>query len=598
MASLEKTMRKMNPEQLQAVVSENDRVLVIAGAGSGKTSVLTTRIAYWQKIRRVGTSSMLALTFTRLAALEMKERVAKLLGESMAKKLTAGTFHSFCVKVLHSHGQKVGLQRGFSVYDQDDTKAILEKIIADLRLQSIKASSFNPWEPGNSREQQMASQEYKFRLRRSNAVDLDGLLCKTIELLEKHPDVAESLRNRFQQVYLDEYQDTDDRQERILQLINPMKLFIVGDPSQAIYSWRGARIENILTFEERNPECEVIRLERNYRSTQPILDMANRVIEQAAIKSPLKLWTDKEGPSPVRNEAQDETDELGRIAQAVKNLIGQGESPENIAVLCRTNGMVSLANEELRRAGLETFVFSPKDDPLNDFTARRLMDFMALAINDKDERAFLRVLNWPTERISPGDMARIEKEALLQGEDPKRVLMSKSGLVQMVQKAVEQDRECWTDALAMFKFMAAFTGIRQQFTEADLSNRLADLEDAERKIASWVRRQNEMGEGVDVQSFLRWIRTRDIQDRLVQETPEAVQILTVHGAKGLEWPVVFVPGCNAKVFPTSKGDIEEERRLFYVAVTRAKESLTVLWARTRADWSGNPKAALKSPFLD
>lgn len=605
MSVLDQVLARLNPEQHRAAITTSPKTLVLAGAGSGKTSVLVSRIAHLQLNERVGTSNMLALTFTRLAAHEMKERVGKLIGAQLSKNLTAGTFHSFCVGVLRRWGVAVGLDSDFSIYDQDDRKAILESIASDLHYGSkVKLSQLDPWakdQPDSSYK--AVSDEYLYRLRQNNATDLDGLLMLTCRLLET-TDAAYWLHNTYTHVFVDEYQDTDDRQERILRVIKPKNLFVVGDPSQAIYGWRGARIENILTFEERNPGCEVIRLERNYRSTKPILAIANRVIADAPYKAPLQLWTDKEadeGLEPIVHHLSDDKSEAGFVANAV--LCGcldhLYDSLSEVAILARTNAQVETMREALEAIGVSSFVVSNSGDPLNVFDVRRVLDYMAYLCNPRDGRALFRIVNWPERRIAELDMMRLRREATMQGRHVCELIEDATNLRDDLTQATEHhDSNPWTSARVMFDCLASYVGLRVRYEVEGRNNRVDQLEAALAAIERWQDRQAIAGEPIDPETFLRWLHTRDIQDRFSDQTEDAVRIMTIHAAKGLEWDHVFLAGCNEGILPSKRGDLEEERRLFYVAVTRARETLCLSYFNQREGYGGKVQRLQRSQFLE
>jgi DNA helicase-2/ATP-dependent DNA helicase PcrA len=595
MKDLDNLISKLNEAQRQAVTTDKNRVLVMAGAGSGKTSVLTTRIAHLQLNERVGTSNQLALTFTRLAATEMKERVGKILGDSLAKNLTTGTFHSFCVRVLRTYGNRIGIETTFSVYDTEDRDALIESVIQDLLLSGKVKPTLDPWNEPRSHFEGQVVREYKHRLRRNNALDLDGLLAESVRLLIEHPDIASELQNRYTHIFVDEYQDSDSRQEQIVNLINPQYLFVVGDPAQAIYGWRGAKIDNILTFEECNSDTEVVKMERNYRSTKPILHLANKVIEQSLFKSPLKLWTDKEGPKAWLTGYQCESHEATEIAQGIQCRVEfDGTIPEDVAILCRTNYQVDHYKRALEQIGIKTYVVSNKADPLNAWDVRRIFDYMTYICNPKDDRAFRKIINWPDRRMTDLELQQAEMASTVQMISLSELLEERMDILSSL---VLED---WhSDVRILLEQVLENLGLEDRYHSQGLHNRIADLVRAGEAIERWVGRQVGLGESYDPYTFLRWLRTKDIQERLVQEKPEGVQILTVHAAKGLEWAHVYVPGCNLNVFPSKKGDIEEERRLFYVAVTRAKETLHLSYFEERQNpWGKREMVQMKpSPFL-
>ncbi|MHB1702433.1 MAG: ATP-dependent helicase [Acidobacteriaceae bacterium] len=590
MSRLDTTLERLNPEQYLAATIQAPTILVLAGAGSGKTSVLSARIAHLQENLRVGTSNMLALTFTRLAAGEMRTRVAKLIGEELARKLTVGTFHSFCVQVLRQHAERVGRDRDFSIYDQEDKESLLEAVHDDLRYgRAVKLSQLDPWSTTLTGVGKSVAEEYHYRLRQNNAIDLDGLLVLTANLLAD-PEIAKQYRERFPWIFVDEYQDTDATQDRILNLIQPKNLFVVGDPAQSIYGFRGADIRNILTFADRHEDCEVIRLERNYRSTVPILEVANRTIAGASIRSPLQLWTDEPGLVPVLQMFATEYEEAERLHSAIWYLKEDGADLSKIAVLCRTNRQVEIVATTLKQKDMETFVVSYSADPLHGVDARRVMDTMALAANSKDERALRNVMNWPRRRVSELDLLKADPEDVL--------ALRLSGLEPLsdLLRDIRDSRALWASAGDMFLYLVVQLGLPDHYYSQGLLNRDSTLRAAALAIQRWEERQNARAEPTDPTTFLRWIRTRNIQGRL--EDPKiGVRVMTVHAAKGLEWDHVFVVGCNEGVFPGKRGDPEEERRLFYVAVTRARRDLRLSYTRSRETFGGHVQDVAPSRFL-
>lgn len=576
--SVDNVLSMMNPEQYRAATSTSDHILVLAGAGSGKTSVLTSRIGHLQVNERIGTVNMLCLTFTRLAAAEMKNRVSKLIGDELAKKLVCGTFHSFCVKVLHEYGYCIGIYRDFSLIDEEDKQALIESIINDLRFKQVRPSQIHPWDDRNAMKEDVRAvvEEYHYRLRANNATDLDGLLMLTIRILENNV-VADEYRNRFMHVFVDEYQDTDDRQEKILNLINPHNLFVVGDPSQAIYEWRGARIENILTFEKRFPGCEVVRLERNYRSNEKILEIANKTI--AGTEQALQLTTDKEAIDPPRLIHFPNSDvEISDMSRNIKDIIDAGHLPNEIAVLCRTNNQVETIHKSLESIGVPVLVVNNRMDPLNATDIRREIDFMAVLCNGQDERALRRIINFPERRISDMELLKAEPEEITSMSLPQL-----SGLKELV-TGIRDYSPVWSSALTMFCEIESRLDLGESYKKFGLKNRLEQMESSVKAIMRWENKQTELGEPTDPYSFLRWRQTRDIQDKLAQDDNGGVRLMTVHAAKGLEWDTVFIVGCNDGVFPSKRSDEEEERRLFYVAVTRARDNLTLSYADERFEY--------------
>lgn len=593
MNPVNKLLQRLNPEQYQAATSQSPVILVMAGAGSGKTSVLVSRIGNLQINERVGTSNMLALTFTRLAAKEMKERVGSLIGEGLARNLTAGTFHSFAVRILREYGHLVKIDRSFSIYDGDDKEALLTQIIADLRLTNVvRLSHIDPWRSDDAdRNVQQVVNEYHYRLQRNNAIDLDGLLFRTREILTDHEDVRNELRQRFTHVFIDEAQDNDPIQHDCIELISPENLFVVGDVNQSIYGFRGARPEYLLELPSLHPETEIIRLEWNYRSTKPIIDLANRTIAQAAHTSPLQLVTDKDGVEPEIGIAATDGDEAMMVVGKIAEI---GEPWNEIAVLARTNRLVYLMQTALEQQGIPAFVVSNKSDPLNAYDVRLTISYMTYLCNPRDEWSLRRIVNWPDRRLTDLEIQRIEHEAVDTGRGFGELVEERVGIASDASASMQAVS---SSASSMWYWLIGYLGLESRYESHGLVNRIAQLEYAGAAIERWEETQIAMGDRIDPHAFLAWLRTRDMQDKFAQGDVDAVRILTIHGSKGLEWDNVFLVGCNDEILPSRSGDPEEECRLFYVAVTRAREKLHMSYAHERESWGGKMRPFEPSPFL-
>jgi DNA helicase-2/ATP-dependent DNA helicase PcrA len=602
----------LNPAQLQAVTSESETILTLAGAGSGKTRVLTHRIGHLVN-NRVGTSNMLALTFTRLAAKEMKERLIALIGEDMTKKLFCGTFHSFCVKVLREWGHMVGVEPNFTIYDEEDRKAIIETIISDFKFKNVKVFDvfryLCQWGKalfmlGDSGK---VINEYLYQLKQNNALDMDMLLHKTNDLF--NIDMVRSYyRNIYHYVFVDEYQDTSNTQVSIIKSLQPENIFVVGDDFQSIYGWRGANVQNILLFNSsiNYPDAETIKLEHNYRSTTQIVEAANNLISYNESQTEKTLITQKEGEPISFATYEDEILEAQGVAEIIREL-----SFENLfnlyykdfAILSRTNHQLITAKTVLDRAGIPCQLVNNQGDIFKKTAVREILTYMTAAHNPSDNVAVRKAFRIPEPRATVLDMERWELQAL-DAELPLMDVFEHSDhsgaqeftkLINDIRCIMKSD---FQDVEHIFQCIIEILGMEKYLSDRGLTNRIEQMDEAYNRILKWQGIQKELGEDYGYDTFLRYLNTRDIQEKLVQEDINAVKLLTVHAAKGLEFPVVFLVGLNQGVFPAGKAeDMEEERRLMYVAITRAKERLHVSNSKVRSQWGGEKVICEPSQFL-
>ncbi|EKN67849.1 ATP-dependent helicase [Schinkia azotoformans] len=593
----------LNEGQLAAVISQSTRILCLAGAGTGKTRVLTHRIAYLNDEYRVGTSNMLALTFTRLAGKEMKERLMKLVGETEGQKLFCNTFHAFCVKVFKEYGHRIGLDANFMIYDQSDRDSIIKKIIAEYCYDTTLNKVLSGMSESNEHtEEYKVLKELDFRLKQNNAVDLDGLLTKTRQLLEENSDVCDKYRNEYKYVYIDEFQDTSDVQMKIIELINPDNLFVVGDDFQSIYGWRGAEVRNILEFPHRYPGCEVVKLTRNYRSTIPIIDASNKLIKCNINQSEKELVTEVAGQAVEMFLLDNENSEADQIISVIEDLKGEIESFSDIAVLARTNKQLDYMSKKLQEVGLPVLLLSNRYDPLKDNVVQMCIGYLELVINQKESWKTKRLVNFPEPRLTPLQIEEIELycieedatylEALEHFKSKYRALESFLGVLDKLR--TEQIYSM--DAQTAFRAIVHLLGIIPMYQEQGLDNRIQTLAIARDRIGKWVELQRKLGEIFYPDAFLRWMVTKDIQEKLLDDS-DAIRLMTVHGSKGLEFENVFVIGMNEGVFPSLRGDIEEERRLMYVASTRAKKRLILTRPKAIRTYSGDEELREPSRFL-
>lgn len=591
----------LNEPQHEAVISESDVILCLAGAGTGKTRVLTHRIAHLHHEHRVGTSNMLALTFTRLAGKEMKERIMDLVGEAEGKKLFCNTFHAFCVQVLKEYGHRIGLDPAFMIYDQSDRDSIVKRIIAeyhyDTSLNKVLKEAQHPSETDNV--EQDVLKELNYRLKQNNAVDFDGLLDKTEQLLAEFEDVRLYYKDLYKYVFVDEFQDTSDVQLRIVQLIDPDNLFVVGDDFQAIYGWRGAEVKNIVEFPSHFSGCKTIKLTRNYRSTFPIVDASNSLIKYNPNQTDKELNSDVPGALVKFEEYDSEDFEAAAIIKKIKD--SEIDSLSDIAILGRTNRQIGNMASHLKENDIPCVVLSNSNDPLKNSVVQSVIGFIELAVNEKDSWKIKRLVNFPENRLRPMQLEEIELNSVMNDqtylealEDFKEKEPKLQSFFETLSKLRSQISDL--DAHTAFRATVHILGLIPAYQRMGLDNRVQALAIARDTIERWCQIQRNLGESDRPDAFLRYLVTKDIQEKMMEDI-DAVKLMTIHGSKGLEFEEVFVIGANEEVFPNLRGDIEEERRLMYVAVTRAKERLHISRPVYVKSYGGNEDMKIKSRFI-
>ncbi len=617
----------LNPDQLDAVVHAEGPLLVVAGAGSGKTRVLTHRIAHLID-RGVRPTSILAITFTNKAAAEMRERVGALVGP-VVRSMWVSTFHSACVRILRRDGEAIGYPRTFSIYDQADATRLTGYVIRDLGLDSKRFpprgvhAQISLWknelidperaaaEADNifARKQADVYAEYQDRLRKAGAMDFDDLLLNVVRLFREHPDVLDHYRERFEHILVDEYQDTNQAQNEIVLMLagGHQNVCVVGDTDQSVYKFRGADFRNILQFEDAFDDVTTIVLDQNYRSTQTILDAANAVIEHNLERKPKSLWTDTGGGERItRYHAEDEGDEAMWVAGTAQQLHRDDAiNWREMAVLYRTNAQARVIEEAFMRMGVPYKVVGGT----RFYDRREIKDAMAYlraVINPLDEVSVKRVINVPKRGIGDASIARLDgyaretgvpfAEALRHAEDAgvsgpaRRGIASFVELLDRINSMVGQGDVGPGDLL-----QAAI----------DDSGYLGELE-AEDSVEAHGRIEN-LGELVGsareftvLDEFLEQVALVADTDDL--DDDDQVVLMTLHSAKGLEFPVVFLAGVEEGIFPhnralTEPTEMEEERRLAYVGITRAMRRLFVSHAWSRMLY-GNTQYNPPSRFLD
>ncbi len=617
----------LNGPQREAVTHPSGPLLVLAGAGSGKTRVLTVRIAYLIRDRAVSPSALLAVTFTNKAAQEMQERVDALLG-GRPRGLWVCTFHAACVRILRADGASAGIPRDFVIYDAGDALALVREtqkefgISAELyppksiasRISLLKNRMIGPEDMTAQRggfgfEQKAAVvyERYQERLRASRALDFDDLLRETVRLLESSPDVLAAYRRRFRYLLIDEYQDTNAVQYRLMRLLGDgeRNITVVGDDDQSIYRFRGADVSNILHFQRDYPDAAVVKLEENYRSTQSILTAAGAVVAENSRRLAKDLWTRAAGGEKIRLiEACDGAREAAYIAaQILEGVRGEGREYGQVAILYRTNVQSRILEEKLRTDGIPYRIVGG----VRFYERKEIKDLLAylrVVVNPLVGVSLKRILSTPARGIGPGLTAKLEArtsdgaalwEAVLAEAPRSREV---DGFRETIESLKALARAA--SVQAVLRAVLERTGYREYIARSADGEKDARLENIEELLSAAGQFDAERGGGPGLEPFLD--RVALVTETDANESGGAVSLMTLHAAKGLEFPVVFIAGMEEGIFPhaqstTDSMQLEEERRLCYVGMTRARERLTLTRARSR-QWMGKTIFNQASRFLD
>ena len=627
----------LNPEQREAVQSTEGPLLVLAGAGSGKTRVLTSRIAYLIGGCGIPSESILAVTFTNKAAGEMKERVAKLLGPE-ATDLAIGTFHSICVRILRRDIGHLGRSRGFVIYDDADSLGVIKEV---LRRNDLDPKAHDPrrirwridqWKnegtlPASAMESAYDIDDelsakiyagYQRMLVDANALDFGDIILATVQLFRQHPRVLEFYQRRWQYVLVDEYQDTNGVQYELVNLLAAVhrNLCVVGDPDQSIYAWRGANVRNILEFENDYDEAKVIKLERNYRSTQPILSAASAVVSNNVARRDKRLVTEREGGDPIQFfEAEDDREEAQFVVRRIMQAKSDGESYGGCAVLYRTNAQSRGLEEELLKYDVPYAVVGG----VRFYDRAEIKDAMAylrLLVNPRDDQALRRIVNRPTRGIGKTTIERASE----------RAVQEDLTLLESLGRTAETGGG--RSASKVRVFLDMIDSLRSELNQLPLDQLIGRVLDASGYLAALSKEATPEAESRRDNLLELMASARDFEDanadlpeedRTVldlfldqvalisdldqwEDRAERVSLMTVHSAKGLEFPYVFLVGMEERIFPhaSSSGDeesLEEERRLCYVAMTRAMDRLFITHASARLRY-GERSFQSPSRFLD
>ncbi|ASR45691.1 DNA helicase PcrA [Paenibacillus kribbensis] len=633
---IHEAVARLNPPQRQAVEVVDGPLLIMAGAGSGKTRVLTHRIAYLIATRKTAPWGILAITFTNKAAREMQDRVSKLIGPQ-GRDVWVSTFHSMCVRILRRDIERIGFTSNFSILDSTDQLSVIRSCMKDLNIdtkkfepkavQSMMSTAKNELVTPEMYERKIGDYfegivakvytKYQQRLKNNNSLDFDDLIMATIQLFKEVPEVLDFYQKKFQYIHVDEYQDTNRAQYMLCKMLADKhhRICVVGDSDQSIYRWRGADISNILNFEEDYPEARTILLEQNYRSTSNILNAANEVIAQNTGRKPKKLWTDKEGGAKIKvYRADSEHDEGYFIASEINKNINAGKTYSHHAILYRTNAQSRVVEEILIKSDIPYQIVGG----IKFYDRKEIKDLLAylrLLSNPDDDISLMRIINVPKRSIGDTTVGKLQAAAAERGVSIFRVLQvvddlgfagrTRNALVEFYDMIEGLNR--MVDYLSVTELTEKMLETTQYRLELQNENTLesrARLENIDEFLS--VTMEFEKGaEDKSLVSFLTdlaLIADIDSMNDDEDEQSDAVVLMTMHSAKGLEFPIVFIVGMEEGVFPHSRAfldneELEEERRLAYVGITRAEEQLFLTCAQMRTLF-GRTTANPPSRFLE
>jgi len=636
---MSKILENLNDKQIEAVTHFTGPMLVVAGAGSGKTRALTHRIAWLIEEKGVNPWNILAVTFTNKAANEMKNRIAKLLSINLDDNYggsipSVGTFHAICVRILRKHIHLLDYENSFGIYDTTDQQILVKRVMEEMNLDVKRV---NPKAVlahiSNAKNQLIGPQEfrsyandyfsekvaeiyplYQKALIRSSALDFDDIIMKTVELFQKFPDILDEYQEKFKFISVDEYQDTNKAQYVLIKLLAEkyQNICVIGDVDQSIYSWRGATIKNILDFEKDYPETKVVILEQNYRSTQIILDSANCVIKKNPQRKEKVLWTEREGGDKVRHWLTDNERHEGQmVACEIENILIGSEFPayKDFVVLYRTNAQSRIFEEVFMRHGIPYKIVGG----IKFYSRKEIKDILAylrVIQNPNDSVSLFRIINTPTRKLGAKTLDTVREfavkhnlpffDAMLLANEIEGIPDSKAKVLENFVKLIKnlQEKNKGTPASGMIKFILDETGYKKMINDGSVEGE-ARMENIG-ELTSVAHKYDDLESGVSLNIFLEEVSLISDLDSLDDED-NAVTLMTVHSAKGLEFPYVFIAGLEEGIFPHNRslmdpGELEEERRLMYVAMTRAMEKLYLIHARSRMLY-GESRANAPSQFL-
>lgn len=620
--SVMELLSTLNKEQQQAVRHTEGPLLIMAGAGSGKTRVLTHRIAYLIDEKEVAPRNILAITFTNKAAREMKDRVSKLVGPE-ADYMWVSTFHSMCVRILRRDIERIGYSRNFSIIDSSDQLTVMKQILKNLnidpkqydpramiaQISNRKNELISPEQAlesaNNFFEKQVATiyDAYQKMLRKNQVLDFDDLIMETIHLFQRVPDVLHYYQRRFQYIHVDEYQDTNHAQYYLVKQLASryQNICVVGDSDQSIYRWRGANIANILSFEKDYPAAKVIYLEQNYRSTKSILDAANAVINNNTGRKPKKLWTDNnEGKKISYFQGATEREEAYYITEKIQDMLIDGKyDADDIAILYRTNAQSRTIEDTLRKANMTYQIVGG----LKFYDRKEIKDIIAylrLITNPDDDISFERIVNVPKRGIGAASIDKLRTYAIMQDISlfqaieeieatavPKRAANALVLFRQLMDNLIKQQEFLTaTDMVEMVLEQTEYEEVLKNEHTVESRTRLENIAEFRTVATEFEKSNTEDKSLVAFLTDLALVADIDAMDDEEEQSAEKITLMTLHSAKGLEFPVVFLIGMEEGIFPHSRSmmdeeEMEEERRLAYVGITRAEQELYLTHAQMR-----------------
>ena len=631
-------LQKLNPAQKEAVETTEGAVLILAGAGSGKTRVLTTRIGYLMEEKGVKAENILAITFTNKAANEMRERVDETLQGTDTKEMWITTFHSCCVRILRKSINKIGYNRSFVIYDSPDQVTLIKDCMRELNIsdkafdpKAVLSAISGAKDKLYSPKKYLALNEgdisktkigeiyalYQDRLKRNSALDFDDLIMKTVELFNECPDILDFYRNKFRYIMVDEYQDTSKAQYELIRLLakEHQNICVVGDDDQSIYGWRGADIRNILEFERDYDNVKIVKLEQNYRSTQVILDAANHVIANNIERKRKKLWSDKKEGQLIKIQlAENEIEEGDFIVNTISYMKRyEDREYKDFAVLYRANAQARSVEDALNRHGIPYNIYGG----IKFYERKEIKDIIAylrVLQNPQDDISLKRIINVPRRGIGLRTIEKIEDRASLKEESIYSVLID-------IEDNSDISRKARSSISEFVDLMSTLRSFRDVYSVSQIIEKVLDAtgyidelekekngegEDRIENLKEFISVALEFesnNEDKSLESFLTNVALNSEPSEEDEET-DKVSLMTIHSSKGLEFPVVFLAGMEEKIFPISRAiqsmrdsEIEEERRLCYVGITRAKEELFLTLTKRRTLY-GRTNPSVASRFIE
>jgi DNA helicase-2/ATP-dependent DNA helicase PcrA len=621
----------LNAQQREAATTIHGPLLILAGAGTGKTRVLTARISYMVN-EGINPKNILSVTFTNKAANEMRERIKGMVRDGLGKKVVVGTFHAFCVRLLREFAAHVGYKNNFAIYSQGEQESLIKRVLQGLlikdekmdssvmlgRISKSKNDGVSLGDPKDNLDAAVM-EKYMDEMRGLNVMDFDDLIILGVRLLEDHADVRATVQSRHHFVMVDEFQDTNSLQMRLLRALvpAPYNVCVVGDDDQSIYGWRGAEITNITEFENFFPNPHVVKLEENYRSTTPILHTANSLIKNNVGRRPKSLWSRNAGSDLVRLIAtEDEKEEADMIAKEVESAHFASKQPlEDFAVLFRTNDQSRVLEQAFRQRKIAYRVVGARS-----FFDRRevkdILSYLSVMHNPHDDMALLRVLNTPTRGIGSAT-AELARERSMEKHHSIWVALCDEGFLRQIPEKGRAAIRVFTTLISKYSGPANAPGTllvdmtKALILEVEYMEHLKKAAKEPEDFTGWENGLNELFKSMlayeernrsgGLAGFLDEVSLNDEREEKDDiEKKKGVCLITMHASKGLEFPVVFLPGMEQGILPHKRsfdeGRVDEERRLFYVGITRAKQKLTLSHTRTRMKW-GKTQSSMPSTFL-